>query len=152
MIARKDLIAGIHALWPHLIDGHRAGGHIFAPDAEYHAPHMAHVEELWQTQWRGKARYIREAWDCDDYALQFLATTRLYVAGLVWAGLLDGAVARPWAVGECWGTRFRGRDTGHAINIVRLSDGGLWLLEPQADEFLIWNATGDGDTPHYIRM
>ena len=150
IIQRRQLVAEIQSVWPGLVDGLPKPMNLAVPDGQYWCPSRHHLNEVFSTQWRGKARYIREAWDCDDYALQFLATARLYVAGLVWAGLLDGAAARPWAVGECWGTRLRGRDTGHAINIVRLSDGGLWLLEPQQQEFAPW--TPGDDMIHYVRF
>jgi len=120
---------------------------------------------LYGTFARSNWRYIRELFDCDDFGQAthaviavMVATIRTFVRDLVDTGVLPEAQARMWWVGECWGTRFRGRPTGHAIagGIMRPDEGDgppeFVLFEPQSRTWQAWTADSEQDRVHFARL
>lgn len=90
--------------------------------------------------------YIGNVWDCDNFALQLHARVQKAQYDEV---ILGTAEKTPWAFGECMGTRFRGRNEDHAINIA-LTDKGIYLIEPQTDA--IWKANSKKDAPFFVKF
>ena len=107
-------------------------------DNDYWIPSTEDFDRFVKYQWVSKQKYIDEVFDCDDFALLFKATAVLFIADLVWAGAVEKENIRPWAVGEVWGTKFRGIETAHAVNLVFLQEGlinfKMYLYEPQKCE------------------
>uniref|UniRef100_A0A6M3JAA2 Agglutinin C-terminal domain-containing protein n=1 Tax=viral metagenome TaxID=1070528 RepID=A0A6M3JAA2_9ZZZZ len=116
-------------------------------DNEKWIPSVTDFDRFVKYNWVRKCRYISEIFDCDKYALLFHATAVLYIADLVWAGVVEAKDVRPWAVGEAWGTKFRNVETNHAVNIVFLQEGlinfNMYLYEPQNGEMWIPNNLSD---------
>jgi len=162
IVQRKEPVGIIHGVWPDLIDGMPGPSNLAIPDTEYHVPTLEQFREIYETRWQDQRRYIRQAWDCDDsgysaMALCVLLVTmiRLHVADLVFAGIVDATAARPWTVGEAWGTRFRGKPMGHALCFALLRADArvqLVLFEPQNKRLAVWAPTAEKDHVHYLRM
>lgn len=162
IVQRKEPVRIIHGVWPDLLDGMPGPSNLAIPDTEYYVPTLEQFREIYETRWQEQRRYIRQAWDCDDsgygtiaMVVQLVTTIRLHVADLVWKGIVEAKTARPWTVGEAWGTRFRGRPTGHALCFAVLhADGraGLFLFEPQNKKLEVWAPMAEEDHVHYLRM
>jgi len=147
-ISRSDLVEKLHNIWPYLIDGHSKGGHIWIPDSSYWTLTKKDIEWILTDTWIDKYRYVAEGFDCDDSAMLFHA----FCVQERYKRMRD-ANASGWfsfAIGQCWGTKFEGKDTSHAINIAITSDEGVILFEPQNDR--TWIADAGRDHVHFIRM
>lgn len=151
MIAqRNDIVSALHGVWPNLVDGMPYPSNLAIPDETYWLPKRSHLERVITVDWTERRAWLREIWDCDDFAFQFMCHIRNHVYELIVDSRIHGPDAAQWAVGECWGTRFRKQDTGHAINVAITEDAGVLLIEPQTDE--IWEPIRGEDLVHYIRM
>jgi hypothetical protein len=89
--------------------------------------------------------YMGTVWDCDNFALHLHAMVQKTQYNEI---LTNGMEKIPWAFGECMGTKFRGKEETHAINIA-LTDKGIYLIEPQTDA--IWKAS-KRDLPFFVKF
>lgn len=155
MIAtRHELITAIHNKWPYLKDGLPGPTNIAMADMRYWIPSIQSIEFFLKNTNIDRFDYHSEGFDCDDFAYVLAGFARQHryyemkVRGLFPQEWLQ------WPFGMCWGTKFEGRKTGHAINIVIARDDkdkqDLYLIEPQNDK--IWIANQDDDKPHFICM
>ena len=148
IIKRNDLIKKIHTVWPDLLDAMPKATNIAIPDNAYWLLKRKDVEWILSDTWINKYGYIAEGFDCDDSAMLFHAFCiqerykRMQEAGKT--GWL------PFAIGQAWGTRFQGKETGHAINIAISSDEGIIFMEPQNDK--TWVADSNRDHVHFLRL
>lgn len=123
-----------------------AEGHIHLADSEYFCPSILEVPEYWRiVQWiLADFKYIAQVGDCDDFALIAHATFRQ----MQWK---EGWEA-PWAMGEVWGKKFRGKETNHAVNWFYTSDEGLVFAEPQWKKWENhWKADVENDSIYMVR-
>jgi len=104
---------------------------------------------LWDT-YLEKYRWIADVFDCDDRGIvlhAFVIQQRYYQ-------IQERKISKeewfPWALGEVWASMFRGKVSGHAINICLTRDAGLLLIEPQTDQ--MWSADREKDRPYFIRI
>ena len=149
-ITREDLIKQLHALWPDLVDGLPGPTNLAIPDNTYWLPSKRDLEWLVVDTFMEKYRYKAEVFDCDDFALVLHA----FVVQNRYIEIEQRKLSKdewfPWAFGQVWGTKFRGKPTGHAINICLTRDEGVILLEPQNDQ--IWKADSNRDHVHFVRI
>ena len=102
-------------------------GNIWLPDLWFYSPKLKEVEQFLQTSWVDKLNYIKDTWDCDDFALALLADCRRYTRWLVEFCHVDRKEACPWTLVEVW-------DKQHSFNAVRTRDKGIKFIEPQSDK------------------
>ena len=147
-ITRKDLVIKIRKMFPNLIDGFPNPSNIAMPDDNYWLMTKAEVETILRDTWIEKYKYVIDGFDCEDYSLIFHAFViqerykKMKKAGQT--GWL------PFAIGQCWGTKFEGKVRSHAINLAITSDAGIIFIEPQKDRVFIANP-GDNDI-YFLRM
>lgn len=76
----------------------------------------------------------KEAWDCDDYALNAVVQASIACKDAE----LDSGHTFIYVTVRLWGDLLGVSATnlvGHALNLVRTDDGALWLFEPQNGRF-----------------
>jgi hypothetical protein len=73
----------------------------------------------------------KNAWDCDDYALEMMLESRRLYRSL---GTMESTPAIGIAVGRMDNTGFLGMKSAglHALNIIHVKDHGWMFYEPQA--------------------
>jgi len=140
-LTRREIVAKFQNIWPDLVDGLPGSTNIAMPDTEYWCPTLKELEELINKCPVDQYKAKRGILDCDDYALLLHAWIIQETYNL--------GYELPWALGEVWGTMFKGRQTGHAINACITSDAGLVFIEPQNMD--IWPVS-EGDKVHFVRM
>ena len=147
-ITRRKLIETIKDVWPNLIDKMPNPTNIAIPDSEYWLLSRRDVEWILSDTWINKYGYVTEGFDCDDSAMVFHA----FCIQERYKRMKESNASSwvPFAIGQVWGTKFNGKDMGHAINIAVTFDDGIILMEPQNDK--TWIADGDRDNVHFIRM
>lgn len=152
MIVRRGYIVfRLWNKWRYLKDGLPNPTNIAMPDREYYLPHFAEVKNLLRADiWTDRRIYLPEVHDCDDFAHELYCASRRLVYGEVLADLYELKDARPWALGIVWGTKFRGRKCGHAINLVLTHDKGFQFIEPQNDE--MWQGKPENNQFHFLLM
>lgn len=132
--------------WPYLTKRND----ILIADRTYWMPSLSKLESLVYKTYIDGYKYVKEMYDCDDFALSlhaFVAQTRYEEAHQRDIPKEDWYT---WSFGQAWGSRFRGVDTNHAINICMTSDAGLVLIEPQNDA--IWEINNEKDKVTSVRM
>jgi len=155
-ITRDEISAQVKTIWPHLVDGLPWATNIAIADEFYWAPRLDQLSELWNSTLVWQYQYNAEYMDCDDFSL-------LMHAGIVrdrYKQIQERGVPEhewhSWAVGQCWGNKFRGQINGHAINIAITSDVGVVLIEPQSTpnriNLDIWKANNSNDAVFFIKM
>jgi len=102
---------------------------IWCLDGKYWVTDIDTYKKIIFLDWTNEKRYLRDRYDCDDFAWHFKAMmSRIY--GLNGVG---------WAVGKVYeGDREVGY---HAFNIIYTEDGS-YLFEPQTDEISDTNRIG----------
>ena len=101
-------------------------------DRKYETISRLKLKQLLYENRIDKKKYVKDSFDCDDFALQ-----------------LHAAIKRKgnYAFGEVHGT-FRGNSTYHAVNIC-ICKHCIVLIEPQTDK--IWTCTED-DKVYRLRI
>jgi hypothetical protein len=141
-----DLIDELKKHWGKLTEKND----IMVADKYYWAPSYDSLQDLvWRT-YIDRYKYIKDAYDCDDFALSLHA----FVVQTRYEEIYKRKVPKeewyPWAFGQIWGYKFRGVKGMHAINICLTSDRGLVLIEPQEDK--IWRVNNEKDIASAIRF
>ena len=129
----------INKTWPAMRRIGTNGGNIWMPDRSYYLPEKSEVESIAKKTYFEKYAWTKEIFDCDDFATIFLA----------WAKQQRycGEHTHSIAFFMCAGTKFDGKNTGHAINGAVCQEG-VYLIEPQNDK--IWLADPDRDHVHFM--
>lgn len=106
--------------------------------------------------------YIPDIFMCTNFAATLAVASDFYVLQLMALNQLDPQVKAEWAIGEVWGTRFRGNEVSHAIAGVFLDIDGyfeMWLMEPQPErkedgsvDFRAWKADAVNDQVHFFKL
>ena len=110
----------IKAQWPDI-------QFVWMQDRFYDKPSIKGIEGLLISSGVAKLRPDGELMDCDDYALLANAYIKKFC--------IDTPTAKfQVSFGEAFGTRFRGVDNIHTLNIC-LAQEGLFLIEPQTYEY-----------------
>ena len=149
---RANIVRKIQDFWPALIDGHKEGGHLWIPRNDYWTPSRKHLEQFIEQDWTQYLEaidYDLKLFACTNFAALFRSVIDLHVIRLVESHTLNHADMLEWTVMSVWGTRFNGRETSHAINMILMSDGDLWFFEPQQAKEL-WKANPDQDQIHFV--
>jgi len=145
-IQRQELIKQIKAVWLHLIDSLPYRTNIAIPDSHYWLLTRRDVEWILSNTWINSYKQHLEGMDCDDSALLFHAFCRQERYKR-----MREAGKSSWfsfAIGQAWGTKFKGQVSGHALNIAITRDEGIILMEPSNDS--TWLADGNRDYVHFI--
>ena len=149
-VDRSEVVRQLKRQWPHLVDGLPNPTNIAMPDGQYWLITKRELEWAVSDTFMERYRYKAEGMDCDDFAMILHA----WVVQERYREIVERGAGTstwfPWAFGQCWGSRFRGQDTGHAINICVTRDVGILLVEPQNDR--IWEAEDGEDIAHFIRI
>ena len=132
-----DLRQKIRGMWPEV-------ALLWLPDGQYALPPLESVLDILnKTDVAFIPRTGGGVWDCDDYALA--ANYMIKRKGL------ELAVEYPWAFGECFGTKFKGREMDHSVNILVADDGQIWLMYAEGG-WQHWRAERNEDTVHTVKM
>lgn len=116
---------------------------IMLPDKEYHKPTRKEIEWLLFESGFESYKYLKDTFDCDDFALVLHAFVRQEQYKRKWK--------EPWAFGEAWGKfKYQEGRSRHALNISVLDTDEVLLIEPQSDR--TWVANNNVDRPGFIRM
>lgn len=153
-IQRHQIVHAIQNLWPHLVDGHRSPGNIFIPRNDYWAPSKNDFQKFIHQDWKMNVKnldYDINRWACSNYAAALAVQVDLHVLWLLSLHKFAESAMLEWAVMEVWGTKFRGKPTSHAINMIYMSDRKLWFFEPQTDS-QAWLADPEMDRIHFIKL
>ena len=153
-VSRSQIVNKIHSLWPDLIDGHREPGNIFIPRGEYWAPSKEDFQTFISQDWTGVIRnidYDIKRWACSNFAAALAVQADLFVLWQQSLNKFEESAMLEWAVMEAWGTKFDGKDTSHAINMIYMDDNALWFFEPQTDS-KAWLADPELDTIHFVKL
>lgn len=150
IIKRAQLVKEIQEIWPDLKDDLPNPTNIAIPRGEYWAPSVSDIEKFLKLDWTDQVKYMLESFACANFAHNLHAQSKIYVYVLLEQNKFNKENMREWAFGHCWGSRFNGRDTSHAINIARTSDEGIILIEPQNDKW--WKAVAGRDVIHFLEM
>ena len=146
-VGRGKLIVELTRLWPALQLGCHGGGNIWLADDAYWAVSFCKLFELVKDFSVDSPEFIHQINDCDDFAHRlhgaFMDERRRVYSD-------EGKETFPYAMGECWGSKFKGKSTHHAVNIAWAKDKGVVLIEPQTAE--IWIADKKDDQPYYARF
>ncbi len=138
-ISSERLRMALNGLWPNL-------QMIWPTDPNYEVVPVKKLKEILNKCSVSGLTFMGDVWDCDNFALQLHAKVQKHQYDEV---LFGTASKTPWAFGECLGTRFRGDEINHAINIS-ITDNGVYLIEPQTNE--IWKADKTSDKPYFIKF
>lgn len=149
IITRKELIDKLKTNWG-LTDGLPNPTNIAIPRGEYWQPKIIDVEKFLKLDWTNEVDYILRTYACSNFSLNLHAQSKIYLHVLVAQNKVDSEDVREWAFGHCWGTKFEGRETSHAINIVFTSDKGIVFIEPQNDRW--WEYVPGNDVIHFVEI
>ena len=105
-------------------------------DERYTLPTREVVERLLANDATDAAPYASEAWDCDDFAIELLASVRRASRSL------PASLAFGMALGE------RDGIGPHAVNAFFDQHLALWCVEPQDDR--VWGC--EGFSPHHLLL
>ena len=165
IIQRSQIVKALHNLWPSLVDGHSAGGHIWIPRGKNYAPTRKQFEAMVNAVWQPIVKHVDydlDVFACTNFSATLSVAADFYVLQLQALNQLDPAVAAEWCVAEVWGTLFQGRKTSHAVSLVGLDiDGQLefWFMEPQPQrrpdgsvDFRAWKADPETDKIHFFKL
>ena len=130
----KEIRAAIRDLWPSV-------GFLWLPDGAYYRPTIEEVITVLQPSGVASIEKRGEIWDCDDFAL----AANYYLKR--WC--LSTDAKNPWAFGEAFCSKLKGREMAHTLNILYASDG-LWFIEPQG--YHHWPADKEMDHVETVKM
>ena len=153
-VTRSQIVAKIHSLWPDLIDGHTKPGNIFIPRGMYWAPNRKSFQTFITQDWTSVIRnidYDIKRWACSNFAAALVVQADLFVLWQQSLNKFEESAMLEWAVMEVWGTKFDGKDTSHAINMIYMDDNNLWFFEPQTDS-KAWKADPGRDQIHFVKL
>ena len=115
MIALKDT-----AFIQQAIDNMGLGVIRLGLDQSYYMTNQANFLNIVAWDWIDKAEYIKEKYDCENFAFSFKAIVDYYFKLNQVALVID-------------------YKAGHAYNLVVYPDGNVMILEPQTDVMWAWN-------------
>jgi len=147
-ISRGDYVKELQLYFPWLRDSLPYPTNMAIPDRGYWLPTE---REWWKDslgQFIDQYEFIKELFDCDDFSLVYHAWVVQVMYKQAKKRELPPEEWFPWAVGQAWGSRFRGKDTGHAIIFCLTRDKGLLLYEPQISEEF-WRVKKYEDLEHF---
>lgn len=130
----SNIRAAIRELWPRI-------ALLWLPDGTYERPAIADVIAALQASGVATIEKRGELWDCDDYALAANYQIKRHC--------LANGVENPWAFGECFCSKLKGREVNHTLNILH-AQNGLWLIEPQG--YHHWLASKERDNVETVKM
>ena len=130
----SEIRAEIRDLWPEI-------ALLWLPDGTYERPAIADVIAALQASGVATIEKRGELWDCDDYALAANYHIKRFC-------LATGA-QHPWAFGEAFCSKLKGREMSHTLNICYAQDG-LWFIEPQG--YHHWIANKERDHVETVKM
>jgi hypothetical protein len=108
------------SLWlQHEIDSMQLGIIRFVLDGKYRLTNQANFLNVVAWDWTDRLPYIKERFDCENFAILFKAVVDLYFELNQVAVILD-------------------YESGHGYNLVVYPDGNKSVLEPQSDGLYIW--------------
>lgn len=123
---------------------------IFTSDAYYWLPTKEYLVELVRESNIDKYKYIKEVHDCDDFALMLHA----YAIDRRYKKIMKNELKpNEWfslSLGQIWGSKFRGKDLYHAINVAVTQSQEIILIEPQSDE--VWKPKKGQDVAFWVRL
>ena len=112
---------------------------LILPDRKFIRPSVADFRQFFAETWFEAYKYIKEVFDCEDFAIEAYAYPRqLYIIDLV--AMFNAAVKKmqydrkfefPLFIGEGHG-KIAGQD-GHAANFAWCDDDSIQIAEPQND-------------------
>ena len=163
-ISRQKIITTLWDLWPDLVDGLPSPTNIAIPRGRYWAPTRQQFENMINADYSSVAKYthyVTDLYACTNFAATLAVISDFYVLQLLALNQLRPENRLEWAIGEVWGTRFRGKETSHAIAGVFLDIDSvveLWLLEPQPNrsgpelKYQAWKADSEQDKVHFFKL
>jgi hypothetical protein len=155
-INQNKIVKRIQKIWPYLTYGIPGPTNIAIADETYWMPTRQKLEDLWTSTLLWQYQYSAEYMDCDDFALLLHALIVRDRYKQINEHKVPKGEWYSWAIGQCWGSRFKNNEGGHAINIAFTSDEGVLLLEPQALpatlKLNIWKPNKDEDQPFFIKL
>ena len=131
-------------LWPDL-------EYVWLWDKEFWKSPLATIEEALKNSNVPNTQFVDGFWDCDDYALQFMAEVRRKRYFQWVNGKLPEDSRYPIAIGFAFGNMFRGISKVHAVNLC-LCQEGVYLLDATPGERRIWEASSKQDNLIYLSM
>ena len=131
---RRELVTSRFFVW-----NHTDSSALIVPDRTFIRPSPDELSQFVHETWFEFYKYMKEVFDCDDFALEALGYSRqLYVRDLV---LMFNATAKeeiadrkfeyPWFIGE--GHGWIAGKNNHAANWSWCDDNKLYIIEPQND-------------------
>jgi len=90
-------------------------------DAKYKLTNRSNFLNVIAYDWIDSKKYVAEVFDCENFAIAFKSHCDEYF-GLNQVGIVIDY------------------ESGHGYNLVVLSDGTVWVLEPQSDGLVVWNS------------
>jgi len=108
---------------------------IFIADKDYYIPSITDIEWLLYESGFEKYQYHRNTFDCDDYSLILHAFIRQEQYRKDWK--------HPWAFGECWLNKYKGKKHNEAINISISNKNEILLINPQTDDIITTDPSND---------
>lgn len=137
MIATSaEIRAAIRELWPDI-----QKGRLWLPDGTYERPKIEDAISALEVSGIRSIEKNGEVWDCDDYAL----AANYFIKRRVQAIRSE----HPWAFGEAFCSKLKGREMAHTLNILYAPDG-IWLIEPQG--YHHWHADRRLDHVETVKM
>jgi len=121
---------------------------IWLTDREYILPTLSQVKKYLKDSKVIHMKFIDDIQDCDDFALQLHAECKRVRGVMVELGDIPREEWKPWAVGECFGTKFKGVKGSHNLNIA-VCEEGIYLIEAQNKS--IWPIDINKDTILLVR-
>jgi hypothetical protein len=140
-LTNMDVRFKINEVWPHLS---LADPRILSVDKIYWTPKRKSVESLLYDSFIENYGYLKEIFDCDDFALilhAFVVQERYR-----WVDSdkkPEGGEWLPWVFGEIG-------INNHMLNFCLTEDDGFIIIEPQSDE--IREADTKRDIPKFIKF
>ena len=153
-ISRNQIVQSIHKLWPDLVDGHQKPGNVFIPRSSYWTPSKDDFQKFISQDWTMTVKHISydiKRWACSNFSAALAVQVDLHVMWLQSLNKFEESSMLEWAVMEVWGTKFQGKKTSHAINMIYMSDETLWFFEPQTVNKL-WLADPEQDQIHFVKL
>ena len=165
-VSSIEISRALQDLWPHLTVGFDNPHHIWIPRHRYWAPSRKNFEEMIGMEWNVIAKHIEytnDIWMCSNMAAAVAVVADLYVLHLQSIQAFKPEAKLEWAVGEVWGTKFRGQPMAHSVSLTMLENKELWFFEPQPHrdsdgnvitpiKFDAWKADPEKDKIHFYKL
>jgi hypothetical protein len=140
----NDIRADINKIWSGL-------DYIWLWDNRFLKPPVEEMKTALETSTIPQMNFIDLFWDCDNFALQFLAEYRMN-RYLAWKqGQIKKDEMFPKSVGFAFGNMFRGRPILHAANIAVCQEG-VYIIDSTPSENRIWKADKKNDNLLFVFM